>query len=198
MTRVGVRIASRHAALTVAMTLNRRFRRGGVSYCLPIKKTAALFFYVARTVNLCYNMFIMGNQFEVKESGMLKAQRQSQLLQLIKENEAIKINDIAKRFGTSMMTIRRDLDELEAADVLKRVHGGAVIRTDAVQPTFLQRVSEQQSRKQAVAREAASRIREGDVVIFDGGTTTLEIVKHIPDGLHFTDRKSTRLNSSHT
>lgn len=117
---------------------------------------------------------------------MFKVQRQGYLLQRIQENASISVNELAAALNTSMMTIRRDLNEMQENNILKRVHGGAVISSEDAQPSFLHRAVEERERKEAIAVEAAKRIKKGDIVVFDSSTTTLEVVKAIPAALEFT------------
>ncbi|STY44163.1 Glycerol-3-phosphate regulon repressor [Listeria grayi] len=61
---------------------------------------------------------------------MLNAERQQLILTLLKEAGTVKTQELVSRLDTSESTIRRDLDELEEANMLKRVHGGATLLTD--------------------------------------------------------------------
>ena len=119
---------------------------------------------------------------------MLKTQRQEQLIRILEKDGIMRISDLATILDSSMMTIRRDLDSLEKTGVVKRIHGGVILsqRTDGLQPTFYERVEEFKDEKDKIGAEAASRINPGDIIFFDAGTTTLAIVKHIPDNLEFT------------
>ena len=56
---------------------------------------------------------------------MLKAERQKNILLSLKKNRLIKVSELSYKLNVTEMTIRRDLEELEAMNLLKRVHGGA-------------------------------------------------------------------------
>src|SRR5262249_50227424 len=78
----------------------------------------------------------------------------------------------------SESTLRRDLDYWHDKGLLRRTHGGAMYVGDgAGLPPFEERTGSQREEKQAVARVAAGRIRDGDTVLLDGGTTTLEVAR---------------------
>lgn len=119
---------------------------------------------------------------------MLKTQRQEQLIKILEKDGIMRISELAEMLSSSMMTIRRDLDSLEEEGIVKRIHGGVILsqRTEGLQPTFYERVEEFKAEKDKIGAEAASRISPGDIVFFDAGTTTLAIVRHIPDNLEFT------------
>ncbi|MBO4548821.1 MAG: DeoR/GlpR transcriptional regulator, partial [Abditibacteriota bacterium] len=57
---------------------------------------------------------------------VLKRERQDYLLSLLKAEGVIRISELVPKVASSMMTIRRDLDEMETRGLLTRIHGGAV------------------------------------------------------------------------
>ena len=57
---------------------------------------------------------------------MLAQERQAKILEMLRQNEIVRISDITSHFGVSNMTARRDLDVLQRSNLLRRVHGGAV------------------------------------------------------------------------
>src|SRR4029453_15208402 len=87
--------------------------------------------------------------------------------------------------GVSEDTIRRDLRELAEADLLQRVHGGALPHSPAV-ASFAVRQGQAPAAKQAIARAAAQLVRDGQVIILDGGTTTLQVAQLLPVDLRAT------------
>jgi DeoR/GlpR family transcriptional regulator of sugar metabolism len=75
-------------------------------------------------------------------------------------------------------TVRRDLDYWHQQGVLRRTHGGAFFVGDASSlPGLDERSARQLAEKQAIAQAAAARVRDGDTVLLDGGTTTLEVAR---------------------
>lgn len=118
---------------------------------------------------------------------MIKEKRQKDLIALLKSNEVMTVSELANKLNASMMTIRRDLEYLEQSNLIKKVHGGAILlKEDIYQPSFKQRVYEFDAQKDSIGKTAASLINEGNVVFFDAGTTPLATIKHIPDNVSFT------------
>ncbi len=90
------------------------------------------------------------------------------------------MSELADRFGVSTVTIRGDLDVMADAGHLVRSHGGGLPRLDP-QHDIPITVKEtlHRAEKQRIGRAAAARVREGDTVILDSGTTTAEIARHL-------------------
>lgn len=109
-------------------------------------------------------------------------ERHKIILQLINEHGAVTITELCERLQVSDMTIRRDLSALEGADLLRRIHGGAVsIRGRSYEPPFLTRTQESLEAKQAIAAFAVTLVNEGDSIALDVGTTTLEMAHCLTD-----------------
>ena len=66
---------------------------------------------------------------------MLAEQRRQIMLELVGRNDTVSVSELAERFDTSESTIRRDLDRLEAAGLLVKVHGGASSVATALKPS---------------------------------------------------------------
>lgn len=107
--------------------------------------------------------------------------RQTILTQLNTEGK-VQVHALAEIFNVSTETIRRDLDRLEKEGRLRKVYGGAVqTRSEWIEPTFIKRAEMYRSEKQAIGKLAASLVKDGETVILDNGTTTLEIMRHLKD-----------------
>jgi DeoR family transcriptional regulator of aga operon len=87
--------------------------------------------------------------------------------------------DLARRFQTSQVTIRKDLDELHAHGLVHRTHGGALPAHEGAleDPTLREKQKLHRKEKLWIAEAAARRVQEGQVVILDSGTTTTEIAR---------------------
>ncbi|WAM33775.1 DeoR/GlpR family DNA-binding transcription regulator [Caldicellulosiruptor morganii] len=111
---------------------------------------------------------------------MFAEERKSRIAQMIKEGKSVKVNELAKMFGVSESTIRRDLNELESLGIVRRTHGGAV---NSFATSFELSFSEKEDRfakeKEYIGRIAARYIKDGDTVILDSGTTTQYIARNI-------------------
>lgn len=109
---------------------------------------------------------------------MLVVERRKQVLNLVSRRGFVSLADLAEEIRVSESTIRRDLDYWQRAGALKRIHGGAMSTGDgAALPPLEDRTSRQIAEKRQIAHVAAGRIRDGDAVLLDGGTTTLEVAR---------------------
>jgi DeoR/GlpR family transcriptional regulator of sugar metabolism len=116
---------------------------------------------------------------------MLTSQRKEYLLGVLRETGQIVAKAVSQELGLSEDTIRRDLRELASEGRLQRVHGGALPASPAV-GDFAARQQLAPEGKVAIGRAAAKLVRPGQVVILDGGTTTLQLAKHLPPDLKAT------------
>ena len=92
----------------------------------------------------------------------------------------VQVHDLAGIFNVSTETIRRDLDRLEREGKLRKVYGGAVqTRSEWIEPTFMKRSQMNHAEKQSIGKLAASLVREGETILLDNGTTTLEIMREL-------------------
>lgn len=85
------------------------------------------------------------------------------------------VNDLAEAFGVDSSTIRRDLDRLQMQGLVRRTHGGAVPANAESNVNFT--TGAQAAEKRAIGRAMADRIHEGQSILLDGGTTTLEVAR---------------------
>ena len=113
-------------------------------------------------------------------------ERRSLLLNQLKNEGKIYISDLIKQFDISEVSIRKDLAVLEERKLLLRVKGGAVNMHQSVDyddMTISQKQGLHSREKQLMGKFAASIIKDGETVILDSGTTTMEIAKNL-EGLN--------------
>jgi DeoR/GlpR family transcriptional regulator of sugar metabolism len=104
--------------------------------------------------------------------------RRQQILNLLEETGTLNVGELADRFGVSLVTIRKDLDELGAEGLLERTFGGAEFsHRSRFNRSFLQRGLEHRQEKRAIAAAALEYVEDGDTVILDAGTTTLALAQ---------------------
>ncbi len=109
---------------------------------------------------------------------MLVEERRQRVLDLVSERGFVALTDLAQTIDVSESTLRRDLDYWHKQGLLRRTHGGAIFVGDvATLPALEERSASQLDEKRAVARTAAARIQDGDTMLLDGGTTTLEVAR---------------------
>lgn len=108
------------------------------------------------------------------------SERREQIIQRLRQQGSVQVNDLSIYFGVSTVTIRNDLAFLEKQGIAVRAYGGALVcdaGTPAVEPTVEDKSSLNTSLKRSIARAAADLIQPGDRIILDSGTTTFEIAR---------------------
>jgi DeoR/GlpR family transcriptional regulator of sugar metabolism len=104
--------------------------------------------------------------------------RRQQILNILEETGSLNVTELADRFGVSLPTIRKDLDDLGAEGLLERTFGGAVFtHRSRFNRSLLQRTQEHRQEKLAIAATALEYIKDGDTIILDSGTTTLALAQ---------------------
>lgn len=110
---------------------------------------------------------------------MLAAERLNRITEIIKDTGFVKVEDLAETFDVSEMTIRRDLEKLESAGVLRRNYGGASYNAEQV--IFDNKNVINIKKKKLIAEKCATLVKESSTVYLDTGTTTMEIARTIYD-----------------
>lgn len=113
---------------------------------------------------------------------MLTSERHQLILQMVKEQGVVKIQDLVDATQASESTIRRDLTVLEEERFLKRVHGGAAkLHGMTIEPSMPEKANRNLSEKQKIAMYAASLVEEGDCIYLDAGSTITEMIDYLPE-----------------
>lgn len=114
---------------------------------------------------------------------MIKEQRIGILMEELSRNGVISIDELGEKMNVSYSTIRRDIEELEAQNSLKRIRGGAVSNKLATsyEPPFLARQDMFLDEKRKIAKAARSLINPNETLILSGGTTIHEFAKTLGD-----------------
>ncbi len=111
---------------------------------------------------------------------MLNNTRQLQMKELIVKNGSMSVQQLMEHFHVSDMTVRRDLIQLEKLGTFKRVHGGVVYSEELGEDILLSvREDSQTHEKEQIAEKAVSFVHDGQSVLLDAGSTTLEIAKKL-------------------
>ena len=111
---------------------------------------------------------------------MFAEERKGKITEMIKNGKSVRVSELAKQFGVSESTIRRDLADLETIGMIKRTHGGAVDNfVTSFEPSFAEKEDKYAKEKEYIGKLAASFIKDGDTIILDSGTTTKYIVPNI-------------------
>jgi DeoR/GlpR family transcriptional regulator of sugar metabolism len=111
---------------------------------------------------------------------LTQMQRLEAIRQELLRADEVSIDDLAGRCGVSGMTVRRDLELLESRGDAIRTHGGAALaKRLTFEFSFRQKQNRNSRQKRCIARQAAGHIKDGQVLILDTGTTTLEIARQL-------------------
>ncbi|MDX2006240.1 MAG: DeoR/GlpR family DNA-binding transcription regulator [Meiothermus sp.] len=116
---------------------------------------------------------------------MLTSQRKQLILSRLAQEGQVVAKTLSAELELSEDTIRRDLRELAAEGLLQRVHGGALPASPAV-ADFAGRQQLATRGKVAIGRAAAAMVQKGQVVMLDGGTTAVQVARHLPKSLEAT------------
>lgn len=96
----------------------------------------------------------------------------------LRRHERVDVAELAGELKTSEVTVRRDLDVLAEAGVLRRVHGGAVsLLMRGEELPFAMREVESLAAKTRIGAAAAALLRDGEAVVVDSGTTGLAVAR---------------------
>ncbi len=121
---------------------------------------------------------------------MFTIERQSLILEQIEQDGKVEVNALASRFSTSKETIRRDLKEMEAKGILKRMHGGAVAvahkRSEGYELPLLARGVQKYDEKQRICKAAAMLLEDGDTIFLDNSSTTMNLLRYVPKEIKIT------------
>lgn len=115
---------------------------------------------------------------EGKAAALYAEERRSAIVGMLDRGGSVQVAQLAEAFGVSRVTIRSDLEALEQAGKLRRTHGGAVSLQSRVTVSVQERrVNVNVEAKRAIARGAAMLVDDGDSIMVDSGTTSLELVR---------------------
>lgn len=107
-------------------------------------------------------------------------ERHQLILDMLSKKLSIKVTELSNLLNVSESTIRRDLQEMEEAGLLSRTHGGAVsFSVTNFEASYKEKEASNQEEKILIGKAAAGMIKDGDTIVIDSGTTTLEIAKNI-------------------
>lgn len=114
---------------------------------------------------------------------LLADARRSEIVAAVARERVVRASDLAELFGVSLVTVRRDIEALHDAGLVQRVHGGAKLPggTGTHEPGFEQKSTRETVEKQAIAREAATRVSDGMAIGLSAGTTTWALAQELKD-----------------
>ena len=126
-------------------------------------------------------MFVLNGIVDLLEGGVLNLlaiKRLEAISRLLSENGSVDASQLSEQFAVTPKTIRKDLDTLESMGLLDRVHGGAILKNGVNSLFPIERRKMQNlAEKQRIGAAALEYIEDGDTLILDGGSTTIELAR---------------------
>ena len=108
--------------------------------------------------------------------------RRDQILTYLSTHDRSSVADLSQFLGVSEVTVRKDLDQMEAQGVLTRIHGGAVVSgRGRLELFFAAREQEHLEQKRRIAQAAAAMVKSGQRIFLDASTTALQVARLIKD-----------------
>src|SRR4051812_38689632 len=108
----------------------------------------------------------------IPQNGLFVEERQRAIHELLARNGKVTVEELSTVFRVSAPTVRNDLARMEEEGLLRRTHGGAIPASPTLfEPPYAQRQVMRQEEKRSIARAAAERVKEGETVLLDAGTT---------------------------
>ena len=108
----------------------------------------------------------------------LPAERRQIIITEITSTGSVRVDELGRHFDVSEMTIRRDLDALEAEGLLERTHGGAIALHEVTgERRFREKDEENREAKEAIGRRAADMVADGETVLVNSGSTTRHVLR---------------------
>jgi DeoR family transcriptional regulator, aga operon transcriptional repressor len=109
-------------------------------------------------------------------------ERRDNIIQILYNEGKVRVDELSDKFSVTSVTIRNDLDFLEKKGILHRTHGGALLRKNVYEdPTLEEKQKLHTREKQRIGQKAVELIENGDTILLDSGTTTLEIARRLKD-----------------
>jgi DeoR/GlpR family transcriptional regulator of sugar metabolism len=109
-------------------------------------------------------------------------ERQRQITDVVAERGSISAQELAAMFGVSVMTVHRDLDELERQGVVRKFRGGVTAQPSGVfESNVAYRQKAMREQKRAIARQAVRHVEPGTSIMLDDATTTAQMIPFLAE-----------------
>jgi len=131
----------------------------------------------------------MMSQVIKSRANLYKEERQKEIQEIIRNQTVVDVDHLAELFAVSNVTIRRDLNTLEAKGVVERTHGGAISNfrpQKSVEPELLARVNVRRDEKIALARFTAKQIKQGETIYLSAGSSVFYLARELWSSLELT------------
>jgi DeoR/GlpR family transcriptional regulator of sugar metabolism len=110
------------------------------------------------------------------------ASRRQAMAEHVMRQGSASVTELAEAFAVSVMTVHRDLDELERQGMVRKFRGGATAQASNVfESNIVYRLTANQEEKEAIARHVARLVEPGSSIMLDDSTTALAVARHLGD-----------------
>ncbi|HEY0861775.1 MAG TPA: transcriptional repressor AgaR [Pseudoxanthomonas sp.] len=114
------------------------------------------------------------------------SQRRLQISELVRQHGSVQVASLARRFGVSMQTVRKDLRYLAERGVMARAYGGAIDSSvvgtgPATEPHYEAKRTSHLDEKRRIGQRAAALVKAGDTIAIDSGTTAIQLAESLPN-----------------
>lgn len=109
----------------------------------------------------------------------LTVERRNEIATLLLRDGNLKVGDLAKQFGVSTETIRKDLIYLDEQGIAQKSYGGAIARNELVERPVAMKELENMEVKAAIAAKALELIPPNGVILLDAGSTNYALAKQL-------------------
>ena len=113
----------------------------------------------------------------------METERKKRILERLLVQKKVTVKELAGELYASESSIRRDLSELEKENLIKRVHGGAILEetgNSAMKIPFLLREMEQMDAKLVIAQKAIEYVKDNDVIFLDASSSAYNLIPLLP------------------
>jgi DeoR family transcriptional regulator, aga operon transcriptional repressor len=113
------------------------------------------------------------------------SQRRLQISELVRQHGSVQVTALARRFGVSMQTVRKDLRYLAERGVMARAYGGAIdsnaVGGSQAEPPYEAKRTVHLEEKRRIGQRAAALVKAGDTIAIDSGTTAIQLAEALPN-----------------
>lgn len=109
---------------------------------------------------------------------MLAAERRQIIINMVQKDKRVLVSELSQKFNVTEETIRRDLEKLEKEGIVTRTYGGAITNSHTNEDLpFTTRNATNSEIKRQIAAKALNLINDGDTLMIDPSSTSLELMK---------------------
>lgn len=113
----------------------------------------------------------------------MKKERHSKIIEIMENKNVISIKELAEQLNCTEMTVRRNLDELQQMNFMKRERGYARLLKTAQPTDYYVQIEENAKEKKAIASAALKYIHPSESICLDSGTTIQQVVELLPNDI---------------